>query len=81
MVQLDCCGSPDGIQDLKDTVIKLQNAGLGHTVEWLETEAQIVQRVPRLSDSDIQVRFYLVRYARRELHNVVLFQGVEGYIL
>lgn len=81
MAQLDCCGSPDGIQDLKDTVTKLQNAGLGHTVEWLETEAQIVQRVPRLSDSDIQVRYSLVRYARREFYNVVLFQGVEGYIL
>ncbi|KAJ3828481.1 hypothetical protein F5880DRAFT_1667522, partial [Lentinula raphanica] len=52
--RLDCCGSPEGIDDLKETVAKLQAAGLGHTVEWLDTEAQIIQRVPQLASSDIR---------------------------
>ncbi|KAJ3990477.1 FAD dependent oxidoreductase [Lentinula detonsa] len=52
--RLDCCGSSDGINDLRDTVAKLEDAGLGHTVEWLDTEAQIIQRVPQLAGSNIQ---------------------------
>ncbi|KAJ3934406.1 MAG: hypothetical protein NXY57DRAFT_1036896, partial [Lentinula lateritia] len=46
---LDCCGSPDGIEDLENTIAKLKDAGLGHTVEWLDTEAQIIRRVPQLA--------------------------------
>ncbi|KAJ4489507.1 FAD dependent oxidoreductase [Lentinula edodes] len=52
--RLDCCGSPDGIEDLENTIAKLKDAGLGHTVEWLDTEAQIIRRVPQLAGSDIQ---------------------------
>ncbi|KAJ3842960.1 FAD dependent oxidoreductase [Lentinula raphanica] len=53
--RLDCSGSPESIDDLKETVAKLQAAGLGHTVEWLDTEAQIIQRVPQLAlGSDIR---------------------------
>ncbi|KAF8832557.1 hypothetical protein HHX47_DHR1001851 [Lentinula edodes] len=52
---LDCCGSPDGIEDLENTIAKLKDAGLGHTVEWLDTEAQIIRRVPQLAGSDIQL--------------------------
>ncbi|KAJ4476758.1 FAD dependent oxidoreductase [Lentinula aciculospora] len=51
--RLDCCGSPGGIEDLRDTVAKLQEAGLGHTVQWLDAEDEIIQRVPQLADSDI----------------------------
>ncbi|KAF9073737.1 FAD dependent oxidoreductase [Rhodocollybia butyracea] len=49
----NCCGSLNGIEDLRNTMTKLQEAGLGHTAEWLDTEEQIVQRVPQLAGSDI----------------------------
>ncbi|VDC05363.1 unnamed protein product [Peniophora sp. CBMAI 1063] len=52
--RLDCCGSEEGIEDLRKTVKKLEDNGLGDTVEWLDNEDAILNRVPLLSRDQIQ---------------------------
>ena len=53
--KLDCCGSPEGIEDLRKTIEKLNDAGLGHTAEWLDNEEEIAQRVPWLAGNEMSV--------------------------
>ena len=53
--KLDCCGSPEGIEDLQKTIEKLNDAGLGHTAEWLDNEEEIAQRVPWLAGNEMPV--------------------------
>ncbi|KAL1695869.1 FAD dependent oxidoreductase [Schizophyllum commune] len=51
--RLDCCGSPEGVEDLRKTIEKLNDAGLGHTAEWLDNEEEIAQRVPWLAGNEM----------------------------
>ncbi|KIY45893.1 FAD dependent oxidoreductase [Fistulina hepatica ATCC 64428] len=52
--RLDCAGKPESIANLRDDLEKLQAAGLGHTVKWLDNEASIIEHVPQLEMSPIQ---------------------------
>ncbi|KAK7449710.1 hypothetical protein VKT23_013183 [Stygiomarasmius scandens] len=53
--QVECSGSDSGIEDLKITLHKLQDVGLGDAAEWLDNEDKILKYAPQLSRSEIQV--------------------------
>ncbi|KAK7440594.1 Protein mlp1 [Stygiomarasmius scandens] len=53
--QVECSGSDSGIENLKATLHKLQDARLGDVVEWLDNEDEIFKHAPPLSRSEIQV--------------------------
>ncbi|KAH9928536.1 FAD dependent oxidoreductase [Epithele typhae] len=52
--RIDCSGSPEGIKGVEHEYEKLKDAGLGHTVEWLDGEDAIVRRVPQLTGCEIK---------------------------
>ncbi|KAK7449712.1 hypothetical protein VKT23_013185 [Stygiomarasmius scandens] len=52
--QLECSGSDSTIEGLKTTFRKIQDSGLGDTVEWLDNENEILKCMPQLSRSEIQ---------------------------
>ncbi len=60
-------------------IAKLQEAGLGHTAEWLDSEDEIVQRVPQLGGSDIQVQWFSFLCIGSSY--TLVFKGLERHIL
>ncbi|KZV65846.1 FAD dependent oxidoreductase [Peniophora sp. CONT] len=52
--QLECSGSVEGIENMRETVQKFKDHGIGDTLEWLDDEDAILSRAPLLSREEIK---------------------------
>lgn len=55
-VQMDCEVSEEAVAGLRREYETLVNAGFADTHEWLDSEDQLLEKVPQLSRDSIRVR-------------------------